>query len=27
VATADVKGYLAEEGITVAMTAFENGPT
>ena len=27
VATADAKGFFAEEGITVAMTAFENGPT
>ena len=27
VATADAKGYFAEEGITVKMTAFENGPT
>ena len=27
VATADAKGFFAEEGITVNMTAFENGPT
>ena len=27
VATADAKGYFAEEGITVNMVAFENGPT
>ncbi|MDD6160147.1 MAG: ABC transporter substrate-binding protein [Oscillospiraceae bacterium] len=27
VATADAKGYFAEEGITLNMVAFENGPT
>ena len=27
VATADAKGYFAEEGITVNLVAFENGPT
>lgn len=27
VATADAKGYFAEEGITVEMTPFEDGPT
>lgn len=27
VATADAKGYFAEEGITVKMTPFEDGPT
>ena len=27
VATADAKGYFAEENITIKMTAFENGPT
>ena len=27
VATADAKGYFAEEGITLNLTVFENGPT
>ena len=27
VATADAKGYFAEEGITIAMTQFEDGPS
>lgn len=27
VATADAKGYFAEEGITLKMTAFEDGPS
>ena len=27
VATADAKGYFADEGITVEMTPFEDGPT
>ncbi len=27
VATADAKGYFAEEGITVNLTVFEDGPT
>ncbi len=27
VATADAKGYFAEEGITLNMTVFEDGPT
>ena len=27
VATADAMGFFAEEGITVQMTAFEDGPT
>ena len=26
-ATADAKGYFAEEGITLQLTVFENGPT
>lgn len=26
IATADAKGYFAEEGITLKLTAFENGP-
>ena len=27
VATADAKGYFAEEGITLKLTAFEDGPS
>ena len=27
VATADAKGYFAEEGITLSLTVFEDGPT
>ena len=27
IATAEAKGYFAEEGITLALTVFENGPT